>query len=104
MAKSDRSLGGLRTNPNHINNPKSPDGLGRILFNRDTIQQLYEELQQTGNSKVEAKLACWNNVKTVGKREVDRFLTIEVQALSLSDRHWWEAEKPSVTSLEEFFN
>jgi len=103
MAKYDRSLGGLRSNPHHDSNSKSPQALGRILFTRETIQHLYDKLQQSGADKVEAKLACWSNVKTVKNREVDRFLTVEVKVLSASDSNWWEAEKPVVASLEEFF-
>ena len=103
MPTNKRSLGGIRSNPHHQSNPRAPEGLGRILLTRATVEALYEDLQQSGSDKAEAKLACWSNVRSLGKGKLDHWLTIEVQPLGPNDRAWREAEKPEARSLEDFF-
>ena len=105
MAKAyKRSLGGLRKNLNHDNNHLAPEGIGRILLEKDLILSLYQSLQDTTANKIEASLACWQNTRKLAKGKLDHFLTVELRALTDADQQWYLPSKDQRrNSLEDYF-
>ena len=104
ITNKDRSLGGVRPSPSSNSNPLAPEGLGRILLQADLIENLYAELQRTRSSQVEAGLACWFNKRKLPKGKVDKFITIEIRALRVTDTRWSIVENPKLNTLEDHFN
>ena len=99
-----RSLGGLRKN--HKKTQESqPDYIGRYLFKRETIMQLYAELEQNPNDLIECGLAGWNNQKRLKHGFVDKYTTIEVRPLTDNQSRFYlpDDDENPFTNLEAFF-
>jgi len=101
----NRSLGGLRYNKSK-NDDKQPDYLGRLLFTRDTLNSLINEMHSNPNDKIEVGLAGWNNKKRHKSGFVDSYLTVEVRTLSNKDKRFWKPtdDENPFTNLEQFFS
>tara|TARA_R110000851_G_scaffold90922_2_gene198595 strand:+ start:60 stop:395 length:336 start_codon:yes stop_codon:yes gene_type:complete len=99
-----RSLGGLRKNHKKTQ-ASQPDYLGRYLFKRETIQQLYDELKSNPNDLIECGLAGWNNQKRLKHGFVDKYTTIEVRPLTDKQTrfHKPDDDENPLTNLEAFF-
>ena len=99
-----RSLGGLRINRKKTQE-KQPDYIGRHFFKRETIQQLYAELQNNPNDLIECGLAAWNNTKRKKNGVTDRYLTIEVRPLTDTQTRFYrpDDDENPFTNLEAFF-
>lgn len=100
-----RSLGGLRKN-NKKTIHNQPDYLGRYLFKRETIKQLYAELENNPNDLIECGLAGWDNQKRLKHGGIDKYLTIEVRSLSSKDPRFYKPDDDEnpFTNLEAFFS
>ena len=101
--KDRRSLGGLRKNPKHDENPAAPQELGRIIINADVILELHRQLQASDHDRVEASIATWSNRKRLPNGHMDRFTTLELRALGPKEHQWWEPVDPKPATLEAFF-
>ena len=99
-----RSLGGLRKNKKKTQE-KQPDFIGRHFFKRETIQQLYAELEQNPNDLIECGLAGWSNQKRKKNGAIDHYLTIEVRPLKDNQTrfHLPDDDENPFTNLEAFF-
>jgi hypothetical protein len=99
-----RSLGGLRKNHKKTQE-KQPDFTGRHFFKRETIKQLYAELENNPNDLIECGLAGWNNQKRLKHGGIDKYLTIEVRPLSSKDPRFYlpDDDENPFTNLEAFF-
>ena len=99
-----RSLGGLRKNHKKTQ-ASQPDYLGRYLFKRETIQQLYAELKSNPNDLIECGLAGWENQKRKKNGSIDNYLTIEVRPLTGTQTRFYKPDDDEnpFTNLEAFF-
>ena len=99
-----RSLGGLRKNHKKTQ-ASQPDYLGRYLFKRETIMQLYAELEQNPNELIECGLAGWENQKRKKNGAIDHYLTIEVRPLKDNQTRFYlpDDDENPFTNLEAFF-
>jgi hypothetical protein len=66
-----KSLGVLRTHEK--TKPKSPDATGKLNFQRQTLKEIYRQLDEAGGDEVVCNIAGWKNNDQYGQ-----FLTIEV--------------------------
>ena len=100
-----RSLGGLRLNKKRKDHERAPEYTGRLLLTRDTLEDIYEESRDNENDLIEVSLAAWKNERTHKSGKKDRFLTVEVRALSQRDERWYKAaaEEDPILELETFF-
>jgi hypothetical protein len=69
--KRKRSLGVLRKHQK--TKPKSPDATGKLHFQRHTLAEIYNQLDDAGGDEIICNIAAWNNRDQRG-----RFLTVEV--------------------------
>ena len=86
------SLGALR--PSQLTNPRAPKYTGKITIQRDLIEVLSRQIQQTGASEIVANLAGWVNSDSSGP-----FLTIEI-----SPRYVAKSAPRQPNTLEHFFD
>ena len=70
--KRKRSLGVLRK---HLKTkPKSPDATGKLHFQRHTLAEIYDQLEDAGGDEITCNIAAWKNRDQRG----GGLLTVEV--------------------------
>ena len=102
--KHKRSLGGLRPNKAKTFD-QQPDYIGRILLKRETIQRLYEDLQNNHNPIIEADMSGWSNQKRYKNGKVDSYVSVEIRPLQ--DRqtpiYFPEDDENPIHNIDKFF-
>ena len=87
-----RSLGHLRPAPK--TKLKSPDALGQIRIQRQTMENLIQQMSDESDAVVVANIACWRN-----KDKDGHYLTVE-----LSPKYQKRNERPTPDGLLSMFN
>jgi hypothetical protein len=71
QTKRKKSLGVLRKHQK--TKPRSPDATGKLYFQRHTLAEIYEQLDEAGCDEISCNIAAWRNNDQRGP-----YLTVEV--------------------------
>ena len=102
--KTTRSLGGLRP-VKRKTHPQAPEYLGRLLFTRQTINDIADDMKTNPNDLIEVALAGWTNTKKHKSGFTDKYLTIEIRPVKNKQDQWYSTtdEENPISSLDQFF-
>jgi hypothetical protein len=92
-SKRKRSLGVLRK---HVKTkPRSPDATGKLHFQRHTLAEIYNQLDDAGADEIICNIAAWKNRDQRG-----RFLAVEVSPEFVR----YQRQTSDDGSFDEFFD